>query len=305
MLKYILKKILIAIPTILVVSFIIFVSVHLAPGDPINLLVNPMASQELRQQVKEQYGLDKPVMVQYFKYISNVLKGDFGRSLKTHKPVIDMISERLPATLILTVSALLFAYIVSLPIGVLAALRQNTIVDRGAMLISIIGIGIPSFWLSLMLIIFFGLHLKWLPISGFTSFKHLLMPMFALSLETIAINSRMTRSSMLEVINQDFVTVLRAKGLPERRVIWVHALKNGLISIVTVLGLRIGWLIGGNVVVEYVFSWPGLGRQLVDSIVANDFPLIQGIMLIVSALIIFGNLLADILYVIIDPRIKY
>jgi len=305
MTSYLIKKILIALLTILIISFVIFVSVHLAPGDPLNLLVNPMASPQVRQQVAEQYGLDKPVLVQYLIYMRNVFAGDLGRSLKTHKPVIDMIAERLPATLVLTVTALVVAYLVSIPLGVIAALKQNTIIDKTAMFLAIVGVGIPSFWLSLMLIILFGLRLQWLPISGFGSWRHLVLPVFALSLETIAITSRMTRSSMLEVVNQDFITVLRAKGLVERRVIWIHALKNGLISIVTVLGLRIGWLIGGNVVVEYVFSWPGLGRQLVDSIIANDFPLIQGIMLIVSLLIVFGNLLADVLYVVVDPRIKY
>jgi len=303
--KYFIKKIVIAIPTLIIISILIFLTVHLAPGDPLNLLVNPMASQEVREQVRKEYGLDKPVLIQYFIFMKNALRGNFGRSLKTHKPVFNMIAKRFPATIILTGSALVFAYIISLPIGILAALKQNTIIDRGAMFLALIGVGIPSFWLSLILIIFFGLHLRWLPVSGFGSLKHLILPAFALSLETIAINSRMTRSSMLEVINQDFIMVLRAKGISEWRVIWVHALKNGLISIITVLGLRIGWLIGGNVIVEYVFAWPGLGRQLVDAIIANDYPLIQGIMMVVALMIIFGNILADFLYVIVDPRIKY
>ncbi len=303
--KYFIKKIVIAIPTLIIISILIFLTVHLAPGDPLNLLVNPMASQEVREQVRKEYGLDKPVLIQYFIFMKNALRGNFGRSLKTHKPVFNMIAERFPATIILTGSALVFAYIISLPIGILAALKQNTIIDRGAMFLALIGVGIPSFWLSLILIIFFGLHLRWLPVSGFGSLKHLILPAFALSLETIAINSRMTRSSMLEVINQDFIMVLRAKGISEWRLIWVHALKNGLISIITVLGLRIGWLIGGNVIVEYVFAWPGLGRQLVDAIIANDYPLIQGIMMVVALMIIFGNILADFLYVIVDPRIKY
>ncbi|KPJ89089.1 MAG: hypothetical protein AMS17_03255 [Spirochaetes bacterium DG_61] len=303
--KYFIKKIVIAIPTLIIISILIFLTVHLAPGDPLNLLVNPMASQEVREQVRKEYGLDKPVLIQYFIFMKNALRGNFGRSLKTHKPVFNMIAKRFPATIILTGGALVFAYIISLPIGILAALKQNTIIDRGAMFLALIGVGIPSFWLSLILIIFFGLHLRWLPVSGFGSLKHLILPAFALSLETIAINSRMTRSSMLEVINQDFIMVLRAKGISEWRVIWVHALKNGLISIITVLGLRIGWLIGGNVIVEYVFAWPGLGRQLVDAIIANDYPLIQGIMMVVALMIIFGNILADFLYVIVDPRIKY
>jgi len=173
------------------------------------------------------------------------------------------------------------------------------------MLFSLLGVGIPSFWLSLILIIFFGLRLHWLPVSGTGSVSHYILPVIALSLETIAMNSRMTRSSVLEVINQDYIMVLRAKGLPEWRVIWLHALRNSLIPIITVLGLRIGWLIGGNVVVEYVFAWPGLGRQLVDSIIASDYPMIQGIMMIVALLIIGGNLLADVLYVIVNPRIRY
>jgi ABC-type dipeptide/oligopeptide/nickel transport system permease component len=305
MLLYLGKKLLIAIPTLFIVSILVFLSVYLAPGDPVDLLVNPMASKEIRDATRVRYGLDKPVLIRYAIFLERAVQGDFGRSLKTHRPVMDVIAERLPPTLLLTVSALIFAYLLSLPLGILAAVKQNTWIDRGAMLFSIFGVGIPSFWLSLVLIIFFGLRLHWLPVSGAGSVSHYVLPVLALSLETIAMNSRMTRSSVLEVINQDYIMVLRAKGLPEWRVIWLHVLRNSLIPIITVLGLRIGWLIGGNVVVEYVFAWPGLGRQLVDSIIASDYPLIQGIMMVVALLIIGGNLLSDVLYVLVNPRIRY
>jgi peptide/nickel transport system permease protein len=305
MFRYLAKKLLIAIPTLLIISILVFLTVYLAPGDPVDLVVNPMASKEIRDATRVKYGLDKPVLVRYVIFLQRAVQGDFGRSLKTHRPVMDVIAQRLPPTLLLTVSALVVAYLLSVPLGILAAVRQNTWVDRAAMLFSLLGVGIPSFWLSLVLIIFFGLRLHWLPVSGTGSISHYILPVIALSLETIAINSRMTRSSVLEVINQDYIMVLRAKGLPERRVIWLHALRNSLIPIITVLGLRIGWLIGGNVVVEYVFAWPGLGRQLVDSIIASDYPMIQGIMMIVALLIIGGNLLADVLYVVVNPRIRY
>jgi peptide/nickel transport system permease protein len=305
MFRYLAKKVLLAIPTLFIISMLVFLTVYLAPGDPVDLLVNPMASKEIRDATRARYGLDRPVLVRYAIFLERAVQGDFGRSLKTHRPVLDVIAERLAPTLLLTVSALVVAYLVSVPLGILAAVKQNTWVDRGAMLFSLLGVGIPSFWLSLILIIFFGLRLHWLPVSGTGSVSHYVLPVIALSLETIAINSRMTRSSVLEVINQDFIMVLRAKGLPERRVIWLHALRNSLIPIITVLGLRIGWLIGGNVVVEYVFAWPGLGRQLVDSIIASDYPMIQGIMMVVALLIIGGNLLADVLYVAVNPRIRY
>jgi peptide/nickel transport system permease protein len=305
MFRYLAKKVILAIPTLFIISMLVFLTVYLAPGDPVDLLVNPMASKEIRDATRVRYGLDRPVLVRYAIFLERAVQGDFGRSLKTHRPVLDVIAERLTPTLLLTVSALVVAYLLSVPLGILAAVKQNTWVDRGAMLFSLLGVGIPSFWLSLILIIFFGLRLHWLPVSGTGSVSHYVLPVIALSLETIAINSRMTRSSVLEVINQDFIMVLRAKGLPERRVIWLHALRNSLIPIITVLGLRIGWLIGGNVVVEYVFAWPGLGRQLVDSIIASDYPMIQGIMMVVALLIIGGNLLADVLYVAVNPRIRY
>lgn len=305
MYRYLAKKVMIAFFTLIVISIVIFSMLHLAPGNPLDLVVSPMASQEIRQKVAQEIGLNKPLYIQYFTFIKNILHGYLGESLMFRKPVVSLIIQRFPATLILTATALTISFIVAIFLGILAALKQNTGVDRGIMGLVVIGMAIPNFWFALLLVLIFGLKLGLFPISGFTSWKHLVLPGIALSVEPVASTTRMMRSSMLEVIRQDYMRALKAKGISKFRLIWIHGLKNGIISIITLLGLRIGWLIGGNVIVEYVFAWPGLGRLLVDSIIARDYLLVQGIMLVVSFLIVGGNLLADILYALVDPRIRY
>ena len=305
MYRYLTKKVMIAFFTLIVISIVIFSMLHLAPGNPLNLVVSPMAPKEIRQKVAQEIGLNKPLYIQYFTFIKNILHGYLGESLMFRKPVVSLIIQRFPATLILTATALTISFIVAIFLGILAALRQNTGGDRGIMGLVVIGMAIPNFWFALLLALIFGLKLGLFPISGFTSWKHLVLPGIALSVEPVASTTRMMRSSMLEVIRQDYMRALKAKGISKFRLIWIHGLKNGIISIITLLGLRIGWLIGGNVIVEYVFAWPGLGRLLVDSIIARDYLLVQGIMLLVSFLIVGGNLLADILYALVDPRIRY
>ena len=305
MYRYLTKKVMIAFFTLIVISIVIFSMLHLAPGNPLNLVVSPMAPKEIRQKVAQEIGLNKPLYIQYFTFIKNILHGYLGESLMFRKPVVSLIIQRFPATLILTATALTISFIVAIFLGILSALKQNTGIDRGIMGLVVIGMAIPNFWFALLLALIFGLKLGLFPISGFASWKHLVLPGIALSVEPVASTTRMMRSSMLEVIRQDYMRALKAKGISKFRLIWIHGLKNGIISIITLLGLRIGWLIGGNVIVEYVFAWPGLGRLLVDSIIARDYLLVQGIMLLVSFLIVGGNLLADILYALVDPRIRY
>lgn len=312
---YILKRVLQAIPTLLVISFLIFSLLYITPGDPVELILGTedgTVSEEQRVLVEQQWGLDKPFLVRYADFVINVCKGDLGTSYATNQDVFDSIMVRMPATFTLAGFSMLLALLVSVPLGILAALKHNSIWDSLATALATIGVSLPKFWFGLVLMIFFSLKLGWLPSTGSadisqglgTFLSYIIMPASSLALGMAATQTRMIRSSMLDVLNQDYVRYARSKGLKERVVIWGHALKNAMIPVITVIGGEIGGLLGGAVVTESIFSWPGVGRLAVNSISKRDYPMIQGItlMLCISYLVI--NLLIDIIYAWVDPRIR-
>lgn len=305
MLKYIIKKLLFMIPILIGSTILIFMILHLAPGDPVDLIVGPNVTLEVYQNIRTNLGLDKPLITQYLKFLGNILKGDLGQSILQRRPVIDIVLERFPVTLKIGLLSLLLSFIIALPVGIIAAVKRNTSADYLSMAFALVGISMPSFWLGLLLLYFFAYRLGWFPISGYGTWKHLVLPTITMGLIDAAVTARMVRSSMLEVVKQDYIRTARAKGLKEEKVINKHALKNALIPIITLLGMRIGWIFGGSAVLEMVFSIPGIGRLMVDSIFSRDYPVVQGSMLMLVISIMVGNIIADILYAIVDPRIKY
>ena len=305
MLKYIIKKLILMIPVLIGMTIVIFMILHLAPGDPVDLIVGPNATPEVYENISRSLGLDKPLIVQYFTFLKNILKGNLGTSILQNRPVSELIAERFPVTFKLGIYALLLSFIIALPIGIKAAIKRNTPTDYISMTAALIGISMPTFWFGLLLLYFFAYKLGWFPISGYGTSKHLVLPIITVGLTDAAITARMVRSSMLEVIRQDYIRTARAKGLHERIIMNKHALKNALIPIITLLGMRIGWIFGGSVILETVFSIPGIGRLMVDGIFSRDYPVVQGSMLVLTASVLVGNLIADILYAVVDPRIKY
>ena len=305
MLKYIIKKLILMIPVLIGMTIVIFMILHLAPGDPVDLIVGPNATPEVYENISRSLGLDKPLIVQYFTFLKNILKGNLGTSILQNRPVSELIAERFPVTFKLGIYALLLSFIIALPIGIKAAIKRNTPTDYISMTAALIGISMPTFWFGLLLLYFFAYKLGWFPISGYGTSKHLVLPIITVGLTDAAITARMVRSSMLEVIRQDYIRTARAKGLHERIIMNKHALKNALIPIITLLGMRVGWIFGGSVILETVFSIPGIGRLMVDGIFSRDYPVVQGSMLVLTASVLVGNLIADILYAVVDPRIKY
>jgi ABC-type dipeptide/oligopeptide/nickel transport system permease component len=303
MLGYVARKLLITIPLLLFISIAVFAIIHLAPGDPVSLTVNPGAPQSVFAAQRVRLGLDKPLPIQYLLFIGRVLHGDFGQSVLTGANVTTLIGQRLPNTLALGVAALLLSYLIAMPLGVVAALRRGKLADHGAMTVAHVGMGVPDFWLGIMLVLLFSLYLGWLPSSGNDSPRSLILPTIALSAQGVAISARVMRSAMLEVLGQDFVRTLRAKGLPERAVLG-HALRNALLPSISLFGLRLGWLIGGAVIVETVFAWPGVGRLLVDSVLHRDYPVVQGVAFLLGTSVILANLLGDVLYALANPRVR-
>jgi len=305
MTKYIMRRVLLMIPIALGVTVVVFSIMHLAPGDPARIMLGVQATPEQVAALRAKLGLDQPIYVQYFRWITGVIKGDWGYSIQTGQPVLEIIQERIGATFKLIGLAMLFSITIGITTGIISAIKQYSIFDYTAMTLALLGISMPSFWLALMLILIFGLHLGWFPISGSGSIKHLILPAISLGWINSAVISRLTRSSMLEVIRQDYITTARAKGLSERAVVYKHALRNALIPVVTIIGLRIPWLFGGAVITETIFAWPGMGRLIVNSVLNRDFPVVQGVVLIMAFIVMFANLAVDILYAFLDPRIRY
>lgn len=305
MLKYIIKKLILMIPVLIGLTVIVFLILHLAPGDPVHLIVGPNATPEVYESVRSSMGLDRPLVVQYFNFLSNIAHGDLGKSILQQRPVLDIILERFPVTLELGVKALLLSFAIAIPVGIIAAVNRNTAVDYSAMAFALIGISMPTFWFGLLLLYFFAFRFGWFPISGYGTWQHMVLPVIAIGLTDAAVIARMARSSMLEVIRQDYIRTARAKGLKENIVINKHALKNALIPVITLLGMRMGWIIGGSVTIEIIFSLPGLGRLMVDAIFSRDYPVVQGSILLLTASVMLCNIIADILYALVDPRIKY
>lgn len=303
--QYIIRRLLIMLPVILGISLIIFTIVRVIPGDPAYILAGPHATKEQMDQIRAQLGLDKHPVTQYFIFLKNLFQGDLGTSTRTGLPVIKEIMTRFPNTLLLALASILLATVFGVTIGIIAGVKQNSKFDYLSMLVALLGLSMPVFWLGLMLMLLFSIKLGWFPAVGADSFKHLVLPAITLGANSTAIIARMTRSSMLEVIRLDYIRTARAKGLAEKLVISRHALKNALIPVVTVIGLQTGTLLGGAVLTEIVFAWPGIGRLLVEAILSRDYPVVQGVVLLVAVVFIFVNLIVDIIYSYLDPRIRY
>lgn len=304
MLKYILKRILMMIPVLLGVIIVIFSINYFSPRDPITSILGADATEEQRQAKEEELGLDRPYFEQLGNYIWDALHGDLGTSYQTLDSVSENIMERLPKTILLAILAVAFATIIGVPLGIIAATKQNTIFDYVSSILALIGASVPSFWLGLMLIIAFALNLGWLPPSGLDTPSAWVLPVVSIGVFPIATIMRTTRSSMLEVIRQDYIRTARSKGITENQVIIRHALKNALIPVVTIVGMQLAFVMGGVIVLEAVFNIPGMGSLLKIAIGTNDYPTIQGIVLVTAVIMTLMNLIVDILYAYIDPRIK-
>jgi peptide/nickel transport system permease protein len=319
---YILKRLGLMIPMLLGITLISFTVIHLAPGTPTDMqtTLNPKASLEAQKRLRELYGLDKPLMVQYGDWLKRLAHLDFGRSFSPdRRPVWDKIKERIGITLSLNLMSLIIILVVSIPIGVIAAYRAHSWFDQATTLFVFFGFAMPTFWLALLLIMFFGVYLDWLPISGLTSLNfrqftfwqkvqdlgaHVTLPVLVAAFGGLAGMSRYMRGNMLEVIRQDYITTARAKGLPERVVIFKHALRNALLPVITILGLSVPGLIGGSVIFESIFAIPGMGQLFYGAVMARDYPLVMGELVIGAVLTLVGNMLADVGYALVDPRIR-
>ncbi len=304
MLKYIGKRLLMLIPVILVTSFLIFWAMSLTGGDPARQIAGDRATEAEVEAIREEMGLNDPFLVRYGNYMKGMLTGDMGKSYVTNKDVFQTFMEKLPNTLMLGGAAVLIAIIVSLPLGIYTAIHQNTWKDTAGMVFALFGTSMPNFWLGLMLIILFSLKLHWLPSGGKSGFASLILPALTVGFGLAALITRTTRSSMLDVIRQDYMTTARAKGCSEKRVIFRHGLKNALIPIITAIGLQMSLVITGSVLAETVFSWPGIGRLVYDSISKRDTPMVTGSIIMCSVLMCIINLVVDLIYAFFDPRIK-
>ncbi len=303
--RFLLGRLAATIPVLLGVWFLVFMMLHLVPGDPVKImLADFQTSPEQVVLLRSQLHLNDPLPKQFARFVANAARGDLGLSIRSKRPVRTEIAENLGATLQLAVAALVIAIVVGVTLGMIAAIHQNGWLDFGPMLLALCGVSMPSFWLGLLLIFFFSLRLGWFPATGAGDLKHLVLPALTLGLSASAIIARLTRSSMLEVLRQEYMTTARAKGLRETRVLIQHGFKNALIPVVTIFGLQFGSLMAGTVIVETVFARPGIGRLIVTAILAKDFPMVQGIVLLIATTYVVVNLLVDISYGILDPRIR-
>jgi peptide/nickel transport system permease protein len=307
MLRFICGRLLHSIPVVVGVSFVVFAMMHLVPGDPVMLLLGAQSEADatLVQQIREQYGFDKPMPVQYLRFLARALQGDLGRSIHKQSKVVDEIRAQIFHTIQLTVTAMAMAISIGVVLGIMSAVWQNSWIDNLSMLFAVTGVAMPSFWLALLLIFIFSLWLGWLPATGSGGLERLILPAVALGYDATALIARLTRSSMLEVLRQEYIVTARAKGLSEWFLIGKHAVKNAMIPVVTVLGLQFGRLLGGAVVIETVFARPGLGRLAVSGILEKDFPVVQGTVLVAALCYVLVNLVVDITYSFLDPRIQY
>lgn len=309
---YVVKRILLAIPILFLVSIMTFSLIHMIPGDPARVILGQEATPEAYASLRAELGLDKPIVEQYFTWLGKILRGDLGTSITDHVPVSELIAQRLPATIQLTIGTFIVALIIAIPAGILAAVRRNTWLDYLSSFGALGGMSIPNFWLAMMLIIYFTVENNWLPSSGYVSFFEdpkanimaLILPCIATGLRESAVLMRMLRSSLLEVVNMDFVRTAKAKGLNEWATIFRHVLRNALIPVVTTSGLLIAGLLGGLVITESIFSIPGFGRLIVESVFKRDYVTVQGAILVSALLVVAVNIIVDLLYAVIDPRIK-
>jgi len=311
--RFVLGRLLAIVPVLVLVTAGVFFLIHLTPGDPIDAMMAESADPSVKAALSRQLGLDQPIHVQYLRWMGGVLRGDLGRSIRNNQPVIEDVGRRIRPSVELALLAIVIALVVAFPLGILSAARRNTPVDGAGTTFALIGICMPNFLIALLLIFLFGVTLRWLPVSGYTDpledpingLRSLTLPAITLGLALAAVITRTLRSSLLEALSEDYVRTARAKGLTERVVLSRHALKNGLIPVATVLGLQLGGLVGGAVITEYVFALPGVGRLVVDAVFARDYPLVQGVVLLIALGYIGTNLLVDLVYGLLDPRIRY
>ncbi|EAA8321394.1 glutathione ABC transporter permease GsiC [Salmonella enterica subsp. enterica serovar Oranienburg] len=305
MLNYVLKRLLGLIPTLLIVAVLVFLFVHLLPGDPARLIAGPEADAQVIALVRQQLGLDQPIHVQFWRYITHVLQGDFGTSMVSRRPVSEEIASRFLPTLWLTITSMIWAVLFGMAIGIAAAVWRNRWPDRVGMTLAVTGISFPAFALGMLLMQIFSVDLGWLPTVGADSWQHYILPSLTLGAAVASVMARFTRSSFVDVLSEDYMRTARAKGVSETWVVLKHGLRNAMIPVVTMMGLQFGFLLGGSIVVEKVFNWPGLGRLLVDSVDMRDYPVIQAEVLLFSLEFILINLVVDVLYAAINPAIRY
>ena len=311
--RFVLGRLVAVVPVLVLVTAGVFFLIHLTPGNPIDAMMAESADPTVKAELTRQLGLDQPIHVQYVRWMGRLLRGDLGRSIRNNQPVIEDVSRRLRPSLELALLAVLIALVVAFPLGILSAARRNTAADGAGTAFALIGICMPNFLIALLLIFLFGVTLRWLPVSGYTDpfedpvngLRSLALPAVTLGLALAAVITRTLRSSLIEALSEDYVRTGRAKGLSERAILGRHALKNSLIPVATVLGLQLGGLIGGAVITEYVFALPGVGRLVVDAVFARDYPLVQGVVLLIALGYIFTNLLVDLAYGWLDPRIRH
>jgi peptide/nickel transport system permease protein len=310
---YILNRLLQLVPVLFLVSFIVFFVVHLIPGDPVVIMLGEdQQDPQVVEALRKEFGFDQPIHVQYLRWLGQTLRGDLGQSLRSKRPVLDIIIERYPATVYLALGSLLLGLAIAIPAGAMAAVKQNTPYDYAAMLFALFGISVPNFWFALLLILGLGIYLGWFPTMGYVApgtdplrfMQHMALPAIVLGTDIASATTRYIRAEMLEQLRLDYVRTARAKGLPPRRVLYRHALRNSLIAAVTVVGLHVGRLLGGSTVVETVFAWPGLARLVLDAVYARDYPVLQGAVLFLAVSYVIVNLLVDLMYRWLDPRVR-
>ncbi|UCD83795.1 MAG: ABC transporter permease [Deltaproteobacteria bacterium] len=303
--RYLFRRLLLLVPVVWGVSTLVFLFLYLIPGDPVEIMLGETAQAADKTLLRQELGLDRPVHLRYLEFLGGLVRGDLGSSFYFKQKVLRTILERYPATLELALAAMVVAIIIAVPLGIISAIRQYSLIDNTSMFLALIGVSMPNFWLGPLLILIFSIQLNLLPVSGREGVASLILPAITLGTALAAILSRMTRASMLEVLRDEYITTARAKGLKEKVVILRHALRNALIPIITVIGLQSGALLSGAIITETIFSWPGIGRLLIQAIETRDYPLVQGCVLVISFSYVVVNLLTDILYAYVDPRIRY
>lgn len=302
---YFLKRVVTMVPVLFIVSVLVFLMIHFIPGDPVTIMfAESGASAERMEEIREQMGLNDPLPVQYTNFITQMVTGEL-QSLRTRQPVIEMFFNVFPKTMEIAIASIIIAILIGGPLGIIAATRQHTWLDYSSMAISFVGVSIPNFWLALLLMYLFSIQLGWLPATGGQTAQHLILPAFVLAVQQAALIARLVRSSMVEILQEDYIKTARAKGVREWSVNLKHALRNAILPTVTLIGLNFGYLLSGAVIVETVFARPGIGKLIIDAILAKDFPVVQGAILLTAIVYLFVNLLTDLSYAFIDPRIKY
>ena len=302
--RYIARRLLLFLPVIWGVVTLVFLIIHLTPGDPVEIMLGESASIADKETLRKELGLDRPIIIQYAEFIKGVVTFDLGQSLYTKRSVVSSVAERYPATAELAIASMILAIMIALPLGALAAARKDTYVDRGSMALSLLGVSMPSFWIGPLLILLFAIELKWFPVSGRGGLASLVLPAITLGTAMAAILSRLVRSTLIECLTEDYIATARAKGASGFSILFRHALSNALLPVVTVIGLQLGALLGGAIITETIFSWPGIGRLTIQAINARDYPLVQGCILAISLSYVSINLIVDLLYAAIDPRVR-